>query len=184
MDFGASARRNDGKPDGGDALELTIRVNNEPKPEVMRELARQVVSEAREALESAARCGEQPPQWVQAFMSSAGWERYHQLREEAGESDRVKAATQEPAYNWGVVGFHAKSPAQSVPHSTLARDTLEALAAEIGANIGEPCTKCGCTLYYQSGPYQMCHMCLPRPRKFGRLSDEQWSRLKTLFPRR
>ena len=49
VDFGASARRADGKPDGGDALELTIRVNDESKPEIMREIARQLVSEARHA---------------------------------------------------------------------------------------------------------------------------------------
>ena len=88
VDFGASARRNDGKQDGGDALELTVRVNDEPKSEVMRELARQLMSEAREAVESAAHCGEQPPQWVQGFMSPAGWEHY-QRREEAGHSDQA-----------------------------------------------------------------------------------------------
>jgi hypothetical protein len=54
VDFGASARRADGKPDGGDALELTVRVNEESKPEVMHQL----VSEAREAMESAAQRGE------------------------------------------------------------------------------------------------------------------------------
>jgi len=61
--FGASARRNDGKQDGGDALELTVQVTEDAKPEVMREIARQLMSEAREAVESAAQCGEQPPQW-------------------------------------------------------------------------------------------------------------------------
>jgi hypothetical protein len=89
VDFGASARRSDGKQDGGDALELTVRVNAEPKPEVMRELARQFVSEAREAVESAAHGGEQPPQWVQAFMSKAGWDHYHHLRAEAGHSNQA-----------------------------------------------------------------------------------------------
>jgi hypothetical protein len=83
VDFGASARRADGKQDGGDALELTVRVNDEPKPEIMREMARQLVSEAREAMERAARCAEQPPRWVQTFMSPAGWQRYHHLRNEA-----------------------------------------------------------------------------------------------------
>jgi hypothetical protein len=86
VDFGASARRSDGKQDGGDALELTVRVNDQPKPEVMRELARQLVSEAREAVENAAQRGEQPPQWVQAFMSPAGWEHYHQRRVEVSRS--------------------------------------------------------------------------------------------------
>ena len=101
VDFGASARRDDGKQDGGDVLELTVRVNEEPKPEVMRQLARQLVSEAREAMESAARCGEQPPQWVQAFMSAAGWEHYLQLREEASYSEQAITAIQEPAPHTG-----------------------------------------------------------------------------------
>lgn len=89
VDFGASARRSNGKQDGGDALELTVRVNGEPKAEVMRELARQLVSEAREAMESAAQRGEQPPPWIQAFMSKAGWEHYHHLRAEASHSDQA-----------------------------------------------------------------------------------------------
>src|SRR5258708_24032880 len=77
VDLGASARDNDGKQDGGDTLELIVRINDEPKSEVMCELARQLVNEVREAVESAAHCGEQPPQWVQAFMSKARWEHYY-----------------------------------------------------------------------------------------------------------
>lgn len=96
VDFGASARRADGKQDGGDALELQVRVTQETKPEVMRRLARQLVREAREAMESAAWRGEQPPVWVQPFMSPAGWQHYHALRAEA-----ACAATQR-----GVAGFY------------------------------------------------------------------------------
>ncbi|HEX6554684.1 MAG TPA: hypothetical protein VF026_18095 [Ktedonobacteraceae bacterium] len=101
IDFGASARRADGKQDGGDALELTVRLNDEPKSQVMRQMARQLVSQARQALESAAHGGKQPPQWVQVFMSKAGWDHYHQLREEAGYSDQ---AIPEPAPPTGGVG--------------------------------------------------------------------------------
>src|SRR5260370_17117207 len=43
VDFGASARRPDGKQDGGDALELAIRVAQEAKPEALRQLTRQLV---------------------------------------------------------------------------------------------------------------------------------------------
>jgi transcription initiation factor TFIIIB Brf1 subunit/transcription initiation factor TFIIB len=114
VDFGASARRSDGKQDGGDALELTVRVNNEAKPEIMREIARQLVSQARQALESAAHCGEQPPQWVQVFMSPAGWEHYHQLREEAGHSDQ---ALPEPApHTGGVAGLYPLDNVASARH--------------------------------------------------------------------
>jgi hypothetical protein len=95
VDFGASARRPDGKQDGGDALELNVRVTQEAKPEVMRQIARQLVREAREALESAAWCGEQPAVWVQPFMTQAGWQHYHALRAEA-----ARAATHR-----GVGGF-------------------------------------------------------------------------------
>jgi hypothetical protein len=199
VDFGASAQRSDGKQDGGDALELTVRINEEAKPEVMRELARQLVSEAREAMESAAQCGEYPPQWVQAFMSPAGWEHYHQLGVEADHKDR--AITEPAPHTGGVVGFYSpdndapasqthigqgqrqlRESAQAVPAKmNCTYDTPEALAAEIGATIGEPCKKCACTLYYQSGEYRMCHWCLPRPVKFGRLSDEQWARLGALL---
>jgi len=100
VDFGACARRNDGKQDGGDALELTVRVTQQAKPEVMRQLARQLVREARAAMESAAWRGESPPAWVQPFMSPAGWQRYHALCAEAAH-----AAT----HTWGVAGFSTPS---------------------------------------------------------------------------
>ncbi len=83
VDFGASARRSDGKQDGGDALELHVRVTQEAKPEVMRQIARQLVREAREAMESAAWRGLPPPAWVQPFMTKAGWQHYHALCAEA-----------------------------------------------------------------------------------------------------
>ena len=86
VDFGASARRGDGKQDGGDALELQVRVTQDTKPEVMRQIARQLIREARAAMESAAWRGEPPPSWVQAFMSPAGWQRYHALRTEAARA--------------------------------------------------------------------------------------------------
>jgi hypothetical protein len=145
VDFGASARRADGKPDGGDALELIVRINGEPKPEVMRQIARQLVSEAREAMERAARCAEQPPPWVQTLMSPAGWQQYHHLRHEAA------ALILEPAPQTGGVGGlypsdmdisvsppHASQEprqpgeaVQAVPREThRPPETVEALAAE------------------------------------------------------
>lgn len=70
------------------------------------------MSEAREAMESAARNGEQPPLWVQTFMSPARWERYRQLCEEAGHSDQVIT---EPVPHTGVDGF--SSPDNNAPAS-------------------------------------------------------------------
>jgi hypothetical protein len=178
VDFGASARRNDGKQDGGDAFELTVRVKEEPKPEVMRQAARQLVSEAREAMESAAQHGEQPPQWVQAFMSPAGWERYHQLCEEAGHCDQAITASPEPAPHTGGVDGSCETSALAAPSSLPAPETLEAFAAEIGATIGEPCEKCGCTLYRHMAEYQVCIRCYP-PRGYHVYSG----RVDAFFPK-
>src|SRR5205807_468909 len=110
VDFGASARRHDGKQDGGDALELTVRVNQEAKPEVMRQIARQLMREAREAMESAAWAGEPPPAWVQPFMTPAGWQRYRALRAEAAHA----------AHTWGVAGF--STPSEQTHISTARTD--------------------------------------------------------------
>ncbi len=201
VDFGTSTKRLDGNRDGGDALELATRITNESKPEVMRQAARALVSEAREAMESAARDSQLPPGWVQTFMSPAGWKRYEQLRQEYGRQGAVpgdpstpsaafqaqerdtRAADDEKTLAGGVVGSCAQSPVQATPYAMQVHDTPEALAAEIGAEIGEPCTRCGCTLHYQSGPYVMCHQCHPRPLRLGGLNDEQWARLRGLFPR-
>ena len=54
------SRRDDDKRDGEDAPELAVRVNEEPKPKVLRRL----VGKAREAMESAAQRREQPLPWV------------------------------------------------------------------------------------------------------------------------
>ena len=86
VDFGASARRDDGKQDGGDALELQVRVTQDTKPEVLRQIALQLIREARAALSIAAWRGEPPPSWVQAFMSETGWQRYYALRAEAARA--------------------------------------------------------------------------------------------------
>src|SRR5258706_3053518 len=110
VDFGASARRNNGKQDGGDALELAVRVTQEAKPEVMRQAARQLVQEAREAMERAAWRGEEPPGWVVAMMTKAGWERYHALRAEAryvvDQAQAASEAAQVPQSTRGVAGFY------------------------------------------------------------------------------
>ncbi len=205
VDFGAIARRPDGKRDGGDALELEARVTQEPKPEVMRQAARTLISEAKDALESAARDGQMPSVWVQAFMSPAGWKHFEQLCQEYGHQfppsdvaetpsvmpqtqqvaiDTVSAqesdmtgttlSSQEPYSPGGSTFIGPTAPCQR-------QESVAALAAEISAEMGEPCHQCGCTLWYRSGPFMMCHWCYPRPLKFGRLTDAQRDRLRTLF---
>ncbi len=122
VDFGASARRADGKQDGGDAPELHVHVTQEAKPEVMRQIARQLVREAREAMERAAWRGEQPPTWVQPFMTKAGWQHYHALRAEAAH-----AATHK-----GVAGFH---PPSEQAHMSIARAKQRPAAEAAGEDV-------------------------------------------------
>jgi hypothetical protein len=205
VDFGASAERPDGKRDGGDALELEARVTREPKPEVMRQAARTLISEAKDALESAARAGQPPSAWVQAFMSPAGWKHFEQLCQEYGhqfppsdgaETPSVMPQTQQVAIDKvsaqesDMTGMtpssrETYSPGESTFIGSTAlcqgQESVAALAEEICAEMGEPCHHCGCTLYYRSGSFVMCHWCYPRPRKFGRLSEAQRERLRTLF---
>ncbi len=196
VDFSARSLQSDGKHDGGDALELAARRNGESraaKSNTLREAARMLVREAHTALEAAARAGEEPPAWVAQIMTETGWQRYHSL---CAESSAAQTTGR------GVTGFlppgltnHAgqeqSASTSACPlvtteavssNSDQGQDSLEALAATIGAQICEPCSRCGCTLFYQSGSYQMCHLCYPRPAKFGRLTDEQWQLLRRLFP--
>lgn len=79
-DFGAIVRRLDGTPDGGDALELLIRMRQVSKAQILRELGHEMVTQARAELERAARSGVLPEPWVQNMMSEAGWTRYWSLR--------------------------------------------------------------------------------------------------------
>ena len=203
VDFGASARRADGKQDGGDALELVVRLAEQPKPEVIRTVAQQLVREAREAMERAAWHGEEPPEWVIAMMTEAGWERYRALQAEASAVGQAQAAPEEdqvPQPTGGVVGFYPSSqtaqgdtqqPGEEVRqcHKTSSavpgeanrrRETPEALAAAMGMELGIPCPRCGCPLRYPLEPYLMCYKCHP-PRG---LADDHWRRLCALFPLR
>jgi len=81
-DFGAAARADDGRPTGGDVLELLVRTSGRSKAQVLRELGREMVAEARAELESAASRQVDPPMWVQQIMSEAGWNHYRRLRNE------------------------------------------------------------------------------------------------------
>ncbi|HLZ62775.1 MAG TPA: winged helix-turn-helix domain-containing protein [Ktedonosporobacter sp.] len=94
-DYGASARRADGSPDGGDVLDLQCRVSQAPKPEVLRQAARELVSEARTALEHAARSGEALPAWVEEIITNAGRDYYARIAGQAGhQSDPRNAEAQ------------------------------------------------------------------------------------------
>jgi hypothetical protein len=78
-DFSARARRSDGHPDGGDVLELYVRLRGGSKAAVLSELGREMIAEARSVLEAAARSGAQPPGWVAEIMTPAGWAHYRSI---------------------------------------------------------------------------------------------------------
>jgi hypothetical protein len=104
----ASARREDGRPDGGDVLELAARIDGD-KAEVLSQAAKEMVREARRELESAARSGIQPPTWVRAIMSQAGHEHYHHILQH--HNDQVHVCTIQPPdhdqeHTGGVVGLY------------------------------------------------------------------------------
>jgi hypothetical protein len=161
------------------------------------------VREAREAIERAAWRGEEPPGWVVAMMTEAGWERYHALRAEVSSVEQAQAApeaVQVPQPTGGVAGFYLppesaqgdtqqpgeevhqrQKTASAVPReANRGRETPEALAAAMGVELGVPCPRCGCPLRYPLEPYLMCYKCHP-PRGFA---DEHWRRLCALFPLR
>ena len=92
VDFSVRTRLSDGKHDGGDTLELAARRSGESKAaksSTMREVARAVMREARDAMESAARVGDEPPSWVASIMTEAGWQRYRFLRAGATRHQRA-----------------------------------------------------------------------------------------------
>jgi hypothetical protein len=78
-DFSARARGADGHQDGGDALELYIRLQSGSRRAVLSELGRELVNEARAELEAAARSATEPPGWVAEITTPAGWEHYRQI---------------------------------------------------------------------------------------------------------
>ena len=106
-DFGSSARRDDGSPDTGDALELHVRLSGAPKPEVMRSAARELLQEARQALESAARAGQPLPSWLEEIVTDAGLDRYARIANQAGhlgDAMRIRTKRHEDR-NEKVLGF-------------------------------------------------------------------------------
>ncbi len=56
-----------------------MRTSGRTKAQILRELGREMVAEARAELESAASRQVNPPMWVQQIMSEAGWNHYQWL---------------------------------------------------------------------------------------------------------
>ncbi len=72
----------------------------------------------------------------------------------------------------GTASFHPT--AQDAPSSSHVQATPEAVAAEISAQKGEPCYRCD---YTPSCQLERLVICYPR-----KLTDEQWPRLRAIFP--
>ena len=105
-------------------------------------------------------------------------------REAATRLSQAEMRTHEPEHPWGVVGFHQalmttqaaqlRDSEQAEPYeNNHVQGAPEALTTE----SVEPCTRRGCTRFSWSGPYRMYYRCYQR-----RLTDEQWQRLRALFP--
>ncbi len=173
-DFGASARRDDGTQDSGDALELQVRVSQEPKPEVLRQTGKELVQQARTALECAAKNNEPIPAWLEEIITEAGRAHYERIR----NNGQTATSTSEPG---GVTGFstgQASTPVdltqtsqeqRQLRDSALAVPSSQPFSAEVqtlmqGRNLihGVPCSNCACELYRDLYGEPACCRCFPQ----------------------
>ncbi len=121
-DFGASARQSDGSPDTGDALELQVRLSGTSKADVMRQAARELLHEARQTLEQAARAGQPLPSWIEEIITEAGRAHYARVASQAGHTEQTPAPRETPAADrqpdtGGLSGF--STPVTTGPQSNL-----------------------------------------------------------------
>jgi hypothetical protein len=79
LDYGAGGRRDDGTPDGGDALEAFCRREDISRTEALRRIGRELQAAARAELEVAARAGRVPAAWVASITTPAGWDYYDRV---------------------------------------------------------------------------------------------------------
>ncbi len=81
-DHSIHGRRPDGTRDSGDALELASKVWGMSKADILRETTKEITSQARAELESAASAGQPPPLWLEepaCIITPAGRRKYAQL---------------------------------------------------------------------------------------------------------
>jgi hypothetical protein len=160
VDFGATARLADGKRDGGDALELTTRMNTQEKADFMREVGQSLNRELSREILRAARAGEQPAPDAAARMTPEGWRIYHQNREKAGHAPETVRLQDSH--------FESHSAAEStkedmvggkfqveIPGQEQARDTTGGVAgfSEVGSGVrsGEAPTLFGTAAREEAG---------------------------------
>jgi DNA-binding transcriptional ArsR family regulator len=181
-DFGQSARRPDGTPDTGDALELQTRLTQTPKPDALRQVAKELIAEARAALEGAARSGQPIPAWVEEIITHAGRAHYARLCAD----DLAPAQKQAQG---GLTGFSQLSgPGQEAQgvEELQAQKTAGVLPSEVLRLIeqhqlqaGLPCQRCGCALSRDLCGEWVCCRCLP-PRGYHTFAEE----IERLYPRK
>jgi len=86
-DFGGlSPHHNDGRFDGGDAVELYCRINDLPRKEALRLLGKEFARKLHAASQEAARSGQPIPDWVQRYsrITELGWQLYKRIAALAG----------------------------------------------------------------------------------------------------
>ena len=133
VDFGASARRADGKQDGGDCLELLARMQQRTKAEVMSDLGKLLVQEARAALLAAARAGLPLPAWLMALLTDAGIAVYNRIALRDGHKGLGEDECAEEYEVGGAAGFSLTPDIRTTDDEVAAEEqpTAEELDAEI-----------------------------------------------------
>jgi len=168
-DFGASARREDGTQDSGDALELQVRLSQAPKSEIMRQAAKALLCQARTELESAARSGQPIPAWISEIITDAGRAHYERVKSDGLLDTDNPPVVQRPGMcqAGGLTGFSSaleSDPAQAVP---IADETF---LASHKLTHGKLCKQCGCEVYRDLAGEPVCVRCYP-PRGYHTYSD-------------
>jgi len=79
VDHGQGGRRADGSRDGGDPLDLYCRLHSLTRAQALRQVTREMISEASIELAAAASARRHPAAWVAAVLSPAGWYYYDHL---------------------------------------------------------------------------------------------------------
>jgi hypothetical protein len=162
-DFGASARHPDGSPDSGDAFELYIRLSGKTKSQVLGELGKALVREARQVLESAARSAESIPEWLEEIITPAGRAHYNLL-----QSQEQSFILQESTLTENRPIVAADPPeAEHEEHSQGGVSGFQNAGdnppmGNHGYTTGSPCPQCACELYRPMAGEPACIRCYPK----------------------
>lgn len=121
VDFGAGARQANGRQDGGDALELQVRVSGSSKSAVLSQVARELNAEGRTVLEDAAREDKEPPEWIQELLTENGWAYYDYFKRTKGK----RAGKQGPAEEAAGESAAGQEMIAVLPMEPVAQEVVE-----------------------------------------------------------